>query len=221
MKILSHMAPKDALIVVVVAPLILVAMVISTVNVQVNLMATYEQVFWDNPYKAWLLACLPVLGSVSIKLLANAFENSRNQRRYIKSVYIVTACSLLSWTIAFSLVFNGIATSENALPASDAMIKLFQWLNGFTEMMAAASLFISLTQTLDIYFPLTQYKNPDFEPQKNNVTEAKADEDRAFTKHLESMRRLHTHENQRSAFIHEQEQALNKDITRHNDIHND
>ena len=221
MKILSQMAPKDILSVAVVTPLLFVAMVVSTVAVQANLMSTYEQVFLDDPYKSWLFALLPVIGAVSIKLIPNSFEREINKRKYTKSVNIVTASSLLIWTIAFAFVFNGIGTSEDAEPASDAMVKLFLWVNGFSEMMAAASLFLALTQTLDTYFPLVQYKNPAFEPQKANVTETKTNEDSAFTKHLECMRRLRTHESQRKAFIHEQEQALNKDIIRHNDIHND
>ncbi|TDF37164.1 hypothetical protein EYS14_13470 [Alteromonadaceae bacterium M269] len=194
---------------------------ISTVNVQANLEATYEPVFIEAPYKAWLLALLVPIGSLSIKFLPSSFERESSKRAYIKGLYISTALSLLIWSVAFALMFNGIGTSEDAEAASDAMANFYMWIHAFAEMLATASLYMKLSQTLETYFPQTQYRNPAYAPQKANVDSAKAAEDAAFEKHLAVMRRYHMHKNQRQAFIHEQEQAFNKDLMRHNDLHHD
>jgi len=217
----SHWKPQDILKVWLLAPFFLLAMIVSIVNVQANLMATYEPIFLQNPYKAWFLASLAIIGAVAIKQIPSSFKHEYNKRHYKRGLYILTALALLTWMVSFAYVFNGIGTSEEAEKASDAAAKFYMFIHVLSEVLATASLFMSLNDIFDEYFPKAQFRNPAYAPQLSNVNDLKNEKSEAEKRYLAILTKVSQHKTNRQAFIKEQEQAFALAVMRHDNLYND
>ena len=81
---------------------------ISATNLNAILMSTGEPVFLDGgEYKAWLIASLAPIASISIKLIPMGFDIPQHRRLFQKALYWLTAMAIFLWVYLVADTFQG------------------------------------------------------------------------------------------------------------------
>ncbi|WP_133471328.1 hypothetical protein [Paraglaciecola marina] len=196
------------------------AMVACWANLESNLMATYEPVFLDAPYKADLLALLAPISAMAFKAILEFFKTKQGKYRFKITLGFTSAVTALLWLISWAYVFNGIGTGEEAAPASDAAAKFYMFIHTLTEILATSVLYIALFDLLEEKFPKPKFLNPHYRVQLAKVNTLKEEVAALEERYKLAVAAEAHHKNSREAFIKEQEAAFALEVMRHETFFN-
>lgn len=182
------------------------AMAVSWANFESNLMATGEAIFIEDPIKADFIACLAPISSLIIGSLIYFLKSKQGRYRFKLTIAGLTAVSLLTWLIASAIVLDGIATGEEAEPASDMAAKFYFYIQTQSEILGASLLHIALFDLLEEKFPKAQYPNPLYRVQRAKINEVESELPKVEERHKNAVTAAAHHRTSRAAFISEQEQ---------------
>lgn len=152
---------KDQIILLFVIPMIFVAMIMGAANVYANLMASGTAIFLEKPWLAIALSTLVPIGSLSIKFVSNFLEVDRSRRRYSLSIYSLTFCMLIAWTVLFAMSYNGVSGGViwDDMGETSQTGSLLVWSQLFLEILMAAALALAAEDIYMKYSPDAWAKN--------------------------------------------------------------
>lgn len=158
---------QDQISIVVLLISLGVAMVMGAANVYANLMASGEPIFLEKPSLALFLSLLVPTGSAALKFISNFFDYDKTKKRYALGIYILTALTLLTWSVCFAMNFAGVSGGLDL----DALVEgdngsgvLLVWTQLAAEILVAGALFLAAEDIWNKYQPelyteSLEYKN--------------------------------------------------------------
>lgn len=155
----------DKLALPLIVMFLLGTLIMGTSNVFVNLMAAGDPIFIEKPYLALFIALLVPAGSTALKFISGFFETFKAKKRFALTIYILSALSMLGWSVAFALNFNGVsgAIDFDALGEGDGgKGALLVWLQLVAEILVAGALFLAAEEIILKYAPETYVENIEF-----------------------------------------------------------
>ncbi len=157
----SQWRRQDQVLIALTCISLIIAMFMGAANIFTNLMASGEPVFIENPTLAMCLSALAPLGAMALKFVSSSFEYYQSKKRYTTFINVLTALSLLVWSILFSLSFTGVASSINfeTLDEETGTGSLLVWIQIVAEILVASALFLAAEDIYIKYAPDTYVEN--------------------------------------------------------------
>lgn len=159
------MKTQDQISLSLLFPALATTLVMGSANVYVNLMATGEAVFLEQPFLAVFISMLMPTGSTSLKFIANFFEYHNSKKRYSLCIYSLTATALLTWTVLFAINYTGVAGGvnwETLGESGSSHGSLLVWIQLLSEILVSAALFLAVDEIYLKYNPYLYTENPDY-----------------------------------------------------------
>ncbi len=128
----------------------LAAICISMTTMFTVVMSSGNPVFLENEMLAWAMSSVLGLGALAFEFFKRYLVTDRSKRLYGISMYIVTACLLITWIIMFAILFG--STADQGIDIGDLLgggatsdSSSDPWMTAFTVIQLLAEFFIGCT----------------------------------------------------------------------------
>lgn len=192
----------------------IISMAGSVINTQVLLMTSQDPSLLMNPYKAWVIALIPMLLAMATKFLPNQLETEKNKQHYKRKLHVFTAGVGIFWLVSFSLLMDGFGSSGDYIDipaiaiALEILRKLLTFAQILGELLAGLCIFTAIQDLFEHHQPSILVKNPDVNTTKKLVDECQPYVECCQQEHLSAMEYLDFVRVGRKAFINTQLEAL-------------